>query len=67
MATDAELRDAAVTELLLTTAGWRKPNGRLNYPDGVAPATTHWGKAMPLLAQIGLSPPSPYGSRAYGQ
>lgn len=51
--TDAELRDAAVAELKLTTAGWRKPNGNPNYPSGVAPPTTHWGKAMALLEQIG--------------
>lgn len=59
--TDSELRDAAVAELKLTTAGWRKPNGQPNYPSGVAPTTTHWGKAMPLLAQIGQSTPPPPG------
>lgn len=64
MLTDAELRDAAVAELKLTTAGWRKPNGASNYPSGTAPATSHWGKAMNLLEQIGqvpLPPPPPSG------
>ena len=59
MPTDAELRDAAVAELQLTTAGWRKPNGNPNYPSGVAPATTHWGKAMALLDKIGAAPVPP--------
>jgi hypothetical protein len=54
--TDAELRDEAVKELKLTTAGWRKPNGNLNYPSGTAPMSTHWGKAMALLEQIGVAP-----------
>lgn len=49
---NAQLRDQAVSELKLTTAGWRKPNGNLNYPSGTAPASSHWGKAMDLLAQI---------------
>lgn len=53
MPTPEELRDAAVAELKLTTAGWRKSNGTLNYPSGVAPMTTHWGKAMKFLEQIG--------------
>lgn len=57
--TDAELRDAAVAELKLTTAGWRKPNGQQNYPSGTAPATSHWGKAMALLGQIGQVVPPP--------
>ena len=57
--TNEEIRDAAVEELKLTTAGWRKPNGQPNYPSGTAPATTHWGKAMSLLAQIGASVPPP--------
>lgn len=57
--TDAELRDAAVTELKLTTAGWRKPNGNPNYPSGTAPASTHWGKAMRLLGEIGQIAPTP--------
>jgi hypothetical protein len=56
--TDKELRDAAVAELKLTTAGWLKTNGAPRYPSGVAPATTHWGKAMTLLAQIGQAPSS---------
>lgn len=59
--TDAQLRDAAVAELKLTTAGWRKPNGNPNYSSGTAPATTHWGKAMSLLAQIGQTSPPPTG------
>lgn len=57
--TDAERRDAAVAELKLTTAGWRKANGNPNYPSGTAPATTHWGKAMDWLDQIGQAPPPP--------
>lgn len=57
--TDKELRDAAVAELKLTTAGWRKSNGNPNYPSGTAPATTHWGKAMNLLGQIGQTAPPP--------
>lgn len=58
--TDAELRDAAVAELELTTAGWRKGNGQPNYPSGTAPASSHWGKALSLLAQIGTTPtPTP--------
>ena len=52
MATATQLRDQAVAELKLTTAGWRKPNGNLNYPSGTAPLSTHWGKAMSLLGQI---------------
>lgn len=61
--TDAELRDAAVAELKLTTAGWRKRNGAPNYPSGVAPDSTHWGKAMKLLEQIGaVTPPPPAGN-----
>lgn len=63
---NAELRDAAVVELKLTTAGWRKPNGNLNYPSGSAPLTTHWGKAMALLAQITQSGGA-YSSGAYGK
>lgn len=59
MATDAELRDRAVAELKLTTAGWRKSNGQPNYPSGEPPLTTHWGKAMALLAQIDVAPPPP--------
>lgn len=57
--TDAQLRDAAIVELKLTTAGWRKPNGALNYPSGTAPPSSHWGKAMSILAQIGQSSPTP--------
>lgn len=57
--TDAELRDAAVAELELTTAGWRKSNGQPHYPSGTAPATSHWGKAMSLLEHIGQSAPPP--------
>jgi hypothetical protein len=57
--TDKELRDAAVAELKLTTAGWRKPNGNPNYPSGTAPMSTHWGKAMSLLEQIGQAQPEP--------
>jgi hypothetical protein len=57
--TDKELRDAAVAELKLTTAGWRKQNGQPNYPSGSAPMTTHWGKAMALLGKIGQQAPSP--------
>jgi len=58
--TDAELRDAAVAELKLTTAGWRKSNGNPNYPSGTAPPSTHWGKAMALLEQVGqVAPPPP--------
>lgn len=55
--TDKQLRDAAVAELKLTTAGWRKPNGQQNYPSGAAPMTTHWGKAMNFLSQIGGTTP----------
>lgn len=59
--TNQELRDAAVAELKLTTAGWRKPNGQPNYPSGTAPANTHWGKAMAFLEQINgqVEPPPP--------
>ena len=61
--TDAELRNAAVAELKLTTAGWRKPNGQSNYPSGTAPATTHWGKAMKFLDQIATTTtPPPTGA-----
>lgn len=61
---DQQLRDQAVAELKLTTAGWRKAKGQPNYPSGTAPATTHWGKAMSLLGQIGQAapPPPPNGS-----
>lgn len=57
--TDSELRDAAVAELKLTTAGWRKRNGDPNYPSGEAPASTHWAKAMSYLEQIGQAPTPP--------
>lgn len=56
--TDAQLRDSAVAELKLTIVGWLKANGVPRYPSGTAPATTHWGKAMTLLGQIGLSVPT---------
>ena len=58
------LRDQAVAELKLTTAGWRRPNGTSNYPSGEAPMTTHWGKAMALLAQIVNE--NTYGLGTYG-
>lgn len=57
--TDKELRDAAVAELKLTTVGWLKANGIPRYPSGTAPPTTHWGKAMKLLGEIGIVEPSP--------
>jgi len=54
--TDKELKDAAVAELRLTTVGWNKVK---NY-SAAQLATTHWGKAMNLLGQIGgAAPPSP--------
>ena len=53
--TDKQLKDAAVVELKQTTVGWLKSSGAPRYPSGTAPATTHWGKAMTLLAQIGSS------------
>ena len=55
--TDAELRDAAVAELKLTTVGWNKV---ASY-SAQKLATTHWGKAMALLSQI-----NGYGSGTYG-
>jgi hypothetical protein len=62
--TNSNLRDQVVAELKLTTGGWRKPNGQPNYPSGTAPVSTHWGKAMPLLAQITDS--GTYGRGTYG-
>lgn len=47
--TDKQLRDAAVAELKLTTVGWSKVKSYS--PEKLA--STHWGKAMTLLAQIG--------------
>ncbi len=67
MAAATQLRDEAVVELKLTTAGWRKPNGNSNYPSGTAPANTHWGKAMNLLGQITDAVGSGgYGSKGWG-
>jgi hypothetical protein len=61
------LRDQAVSELQLTTVGWLKSNGNPRYPSGTAPMTTHWGKAMALLAQItNAVGGSTYGSGTYG-
>lgn len=56
---DTDLRDRAIAELQLTTVGWRKPNGQPQFPSGTAPMTSHWGKAMALLNQIGAEPPPP--------
>jgi hypothetical protein len=68
--TDAARRPEAFADLTHTTAGWRKPNGQPNYPSGEAPLSTHWGKAMESLEQIGGGvieppppPPPPSGSR----
>lgn len=52
--TDAELRDAAWAELVLTTIGWLKPNGQARPTPG-----THWKNAKALLDQIGVAPPPP--------
>jgi hypothetical protein len=52
--TDKQLRDAAVAELKLTTVGWSKVKGYS--PEKLA--STHWGKAMVLLGQIGQTAPS---------
>jgi hypothetical protein len=65
MATATQLRDQAVAELKLTRSGWLKSNGSPHYPSGVAPVTTHWGKAMALLVKI--TDASAYGSGAYGR
>jgi len=59
MPTDSDKRDAAVKELKLTNVGWLKSGGSLRYPGGTAPMSTHWGKAMQILASIGVSDPSP--------
>ena len=61
MATDKELRDAAVAALKRTTVTYpewerRVKAGRYNPPDG---STTEWGKAFTNLAQIGESQPPP--------
>ena len=53
--TDAELRDAAVSYLKKTTVGWNKVAA---YPPDKL-ATTNWGKAMDLLAQIASPAPPP--------
>lgn len=53
--TDAELRDAAVAELKQTTVGWNKV---ANY-SSTKLATTHWGKAMSFLEEIGTTEPPP--------
>ena len=58
------LRDQAVSELHLTTVGWLKSNGSPRYLLGTAPMTTHWGRAMALLAQITSG--GTYGSGTYG-
>lgn len=64
--TNAQIRDQAVAELKLTTVGWLKSNGVERYPGG-APLTTHWGKAMNLLAQITDSTGGTgFGSGAWG-
>ena len=47
--TDAELRDAAVKELELTTVGYK--NSKWTTP----PAGTHWKAGLDLLAQVGGS------------
>ncbi len=52
---DISLRDAALAELKLTTVGWNKVK---NYSPAQL-ATTHWGKAMSFLEQIGAAPPPP--------
>jgi hypothetical protein len=60
--TDAELRDAALAHLELTTIGYttwidRVTNGYKGQPyDGTK---TEWGKALALLAQIGVTAPPP--------
>lgn len=61
--TDAELRDAAVAELKLTTVGWSKVKSYS--PEKLG--TTHWGKALNLLGQIGgvAPPPTPPSGVAY--
>ena len=52
---DVTLRDAAETELRLTTAGWNKVK---NYsPEQLA--ATHWGKGLDLLAQISQANDAP--------
>lgn len=53
MSTDAELRDAAVAELKLTTIGFK--NNKWTTP----PAGSHWANALGLLAQIGATAPPP--------
>jgi hypothetical protein len=52
--TDAELRDAAVAELELTTVGYINKNWK------TPPAGTRWANALALLAEIGgVTPPPP--------
>lgn len=65
--TDSQLRDDAVIQLKKTTSSyavWAKnvKTGKYNPQDG---SQTAWGKALDLLAQIGLAPP-PTGSAGIG-
>lgn len=54
--TDKQLADQVIAELRQTTVGWNKVAG---YSPAKL-ATTHWGKAMSLLGQIGtVTPPPP--------
>jgi hypothetical protein len=52
--TDAQLRDAAVAELKLTTVGYLNHKWQPPPPDG-----THWKGALDLLARIGVAPAPP--------
>ena len=58
--TDAELRDAALAELKLTTVGYINKNWK------TPPKGTHWANALGLLEQIGATPPA-YGAQALPQ
>lgn len=54
--TDAQLRDAAVAELKLTTVGYAGKGKTWTTP----PPGTHWANALALLEQIGaVTPPPP--------
>ena len=58
MATDKELRDAAVVRLKQTTTGYLKNNGQPKPPPWPE-NSAHWKAALDLLAQIGTQPTPP--------
>lgn len=53
MPSDAELRDAAVAELRLTSVGF------VNKKWTTPPAGSHWANALGLLSQVGAAPSPP--------